>query len=121
VWVIDKVKKLVAEFLMTHPERTARDVTIACFGAAFKPDIDDLRESPSLKICEALAAQHPGRILVVEPNISALDQSGLVLSTIEEAQAVADVCVLLVRHKQFFGLDFTTNNYIVDTQGLLHL
>lgn len=121
VWVIDKVKKLVAEFLMAHPERTARDVTIACFGAAFKPDIDDLRESPSLKICEALAAQHPGRILVVEPNISALDRPGLVLSTIDEAQAVADVRVLLVRHKQFLGVAFTTDTYVVDAQGLLQL
>ncbi|PZW71113.1 UDP-N-acetyl-D-mannosaminuronic acid dehydrogenase [Pseudomonas sp. URMO17WK12:I1] len=118
-WVIDKVKSVVAEFLMAHPEKTASDVTIACFGGAFKPNIDDLRESPSLKICELLVAQHPGRVLLVEPNISALDQAGLVLSSIVEAQAVADVYVLLVSHKQFLDLDFTVSNYVVDAQGML--
>lgn len=117
-WVIDKVKRVVAEFLMAHPEKTASDVTIACFGVAFKPDIDDLRESPSLKICEVLAAQHPGRILVVEPNVSALDRPGLVLSSVSEAQSFADVCVLLVRHKQFLELDFLGGTYVVDTQGM---
>lgn len=117
-WVIDKVKRVVAEFLMAHPEKTASDVTIACFGVAFKPDIDDLRESPSLKICEVLAAQHPGRILVVEPNVSALDRPGLVLSSVSEAQSFADVCVLLVRHKQFLELDFGGGTYVVDTQGM---
>lgn len=119
-WVIDKVKRAVADFLMAHPDRTARDVTIACFGAAFKPDIDDLRESPSLEICEALAAQHPGRVLVVEPNVEALDRPGLVLAGSEEAQAAADVRVLLVRHKQFLGIDFADDGFTVDTQGMLH-
>lgn len=118
-WVIDKVKRVVAEFLMAHPEQTASDVTIACFGVAFKPDIDDLRESPSLKICEVLAAQHPGRVLVVEPNIEALECPGLELTDIGLALATADVHVLLVRHKQFLGIPFFSKGFRVDTQGLL--
>ena len=46
--------------------------TIACFGLAFKADIDDLRESPALGIVEALAASGAGRLVVVEPNVGAL-------------------------------------------------
>src|SRR5690554_3537692 len=68
-WVINKVKVAVAEFLQENPEKTAKDVTIACFGLAFKPDIDDLRESPALAIAARITEQHAGPTYVVEPNI----------------------------------------------------
>lgn len=116
-WVLEKVKLAVAEFLLAHPDRTARDVTIACFGAAFKPDIDDLRESPALAICQALAAQHPGRVLVVEPNVQSLQAQGLVLTDAESALADADVKVFLVRHSQFLRLALPADAYSVDAQG----
>src|SRR5690606_14051026 len=55
-WVINKVKQAVAEYLMENPDKTAKDVTIACFGLAFKADIDDLRESPALAITQHIAS-----------------------------------------------------------------
>lgn len=70
-WVINKVKQAVAEYLMKNADKTAKDVTIASFGLAFKPDIDDLRESPALAVTQQIAADHPGVVLAVEPNIKA--------------------------------------------------
>ena len=79
-------------------------MTIACFGLAFKPDIDDLRESPSLEIAIELARQHPGRVIAVEPNITELPgkmPTNLKLVTAEEAKGAAHIVVILVAHKEF--------------------
>lgn len=73
-WVIEKVKVAVAELLQAYPDKTAKEVTIACYGLAFKPDIDDLRESPSVDITLKIAESHPGQVLTVEPNIEELPQ-----------------------------------------------
>ncbi|WP_417662479.1 UDP-N-acetyl-D-mannosamine dehydrogenase [Pseudomonas sp.] len=123
-WVIDKVKVAVANFLQGNPERTASDVTIACLGLAFKPDIDDLRESPAMLISRKLSDIHPGRLIVVEPNIS---QQPLgfgekaELKDLAYAQSEADVVVLLVDHKEFKFLSFDTfkSSYFVDTRGVI--
>ncbi|MNF60149.1 UDP-N-acetyl-D-glucosamine 6-dehydrogenase [compost metagenome] len=120
-WVIEKVKLAVAELLQANPDKTARDVTISCFGLAFKPDIDDLRESPSLAITNRIAESHPGRTLAVEPNISELPNNSndrLELSSIENALPESDILVLLVDHKEFNGLQ-TNTKYLIDTRGIL--
>ena len=103
-WVINKVKLAVEEHLRTNPEKTAEDVTIACFGLAFKPDIDDLRESPALEITTHLAHLCAGNLLVVEPNIEVLPaalQECAQLVNVEQALACAQIVVMLVRHKEF--------------------
>lgn len=122
-WVIDKVKLAVAEFLQANPDKTARDVTIACFGLAFKADIDDLRESPALAITQTIAASHPGPVLAVEPNIEELPGKlvgKLNLASIETALAEADVIVLLVDHKEFKSLDpvVLRGQVIIDSRGV---
>lgn len=108
-WVIEKVKAAVGDFLLKNPGRTAKDVTVALFGLAFKPDIDDLRESPSLAIAKQLRAELAGPMLVVEPNIHEVPKAlkGCVLVAPEPGVAQADICVVLVGHKQFRGLDFS--------------
>ncbi|NUF82799.1 UDP-N-acetyl-D-mannosamine dehydrogenase, partial [Acinetobacter seifertii] len=73
-WVIDQVKIKIADFLQSNPTKTIKDVTIACYGLAFKPDIDDLRESPALEITKKLAEQGLN-ILAIEPNIEKLPQT----------------------------------------------
>jgi UDP-N-acetyl-D-mannosaminuronic acid dehydrogenase len=124
-WVINKVKLAIAEFLLAHPQKTARDVTIACFGLAFKANIDALRESPALAITQQVAAIHPGPVLAVEPNIEELPSklvSKPYLANIElaKAEAEADVVVLLVNHAAFKDIPATSlsKQRLVDTRGI---
>ncbi|UZD16901.1 UDP-N-acetyl-D-mannosamine dehydrogenase [Gallibacterium anatis] len=119
-WVIDKVKIKVAEFLQAHPEKTINDVTIACYGLAFKPDIDDLRESPALEITKKLA-ERGFNILAIEPNIEKLPEgmpSNVELISLKEKDE-ADIHLILVDHRQF-KLSFELHsNYVIDTKGIL--
>lgn len=77
---------------------------IACLGLAFKPDVDDLRESPALKIAERLARQGEVQVLAVEPHIDCLPESlqrcgNVRLVSLAEAMAQADLALGLVRHR----------------------
>lgn len=122
-WVVEKTKLAVAEFLSQNKEKAFKDVTIACFGVAFKPNIDDLRESPALNITKALAALNFRKLLVVEPNIDALPDSlknDVELVSIESAISSADICLLLVDHSEFRLIDkaFLNKVIIVDTKGI---
>lgn len=122
-WVISKVQIAVAEHLQANPDKSAKDVTIACFGLAFKPDIDDLRESPSVGITLALAKKHPGRVLAIEPNIERLPESltnSVELKSADSALHEADIVVLLVDHKAFKGIPKSRleTRQIIDTRGI---
>lgn len=121
-WVVEKVKAAVADCL-NDSGRGSSDVTIACFGLAFKPDIDDLRESPALHVTELIARWHRGQTLAVEPNVDALPASldGLVtLADRDQALATADVLVMLVDHRQFRALapSAIRQRWVVDTRGV---
>jgi UDP-N-acetyl-D-mannosaminuronic acid dehydrogenase len=99
---------------------------IACLGLAFKPDIDDLRESPAVEIASELAA-HPGtRVLAVEPHIRELPavlRGKVELTTLDQALAEADVVVLLVDHQCFKTRDWSDlgQTRVVDSRGVLPL
>lgn len=123
-WVINKVKLAVAEYLQENSDKTAKDVTIACFGLAFKANIDDLRESPALAITQKIAATHPGQVLTVEPNIKKLPDTlfgELTLASTEIAQAEADVIVLLVDHSIFkeYFLRELDGCKVIDIRGFI--
>lgn len=118
-WVIDQVKIKIAEFLQANPNKTIQDVTIACYGLAFKPDIDDLRESPALEITKKLAEQGLN-ILAIEPNINELPNqlpSNIKLISVEEHQQ-ADIHLILVDHKEFKNLK-SFGDKLIDTKGLV--
>lgn len=117
-WVVDKVKAAVGDFLLKNPSHTAQDVTVASFGLAFKPDIDDLRESPSLAIARRLRAELAGPLLLVEPNIHEVPDALADCELVEPETGIAraDICVVLVGHKQFRGLDFSARpeEFVID-------
>ena len=94
-WVVEKIKNTALKFEKNNGSKP----TIACMGLAFKPDIDDLRESPALYISESLSKLFD--VVVVEPNISTYDSLQLVSY---EQGLQADICVYLVTHSQFSKL-----------------
>ena len=93
-WVIEKIKIAAAD----ANARSGEKPTIACLGLAFKPDIDDLRESPALEVAQGLWGQDYD-VLAVEPNI----ESHKVLPLVDIADALkrADVLAVLVKHREF--------------------
>lgn len=116
-WVIDKVHAAIGLHLLEHPDKTAADVTLAIYGLAFKPDIDDLRESPALAIARQIAAGHRGPLLVVEPNIDSLPEKLGAARLIPIEDARADIHVLLVDHKPF-KMARRPEGKLVDTRGI---
>ncbi|MFV5590710.1 UDP-N-acetyl-D-mannosamine dehydrogenase [Acinetobacter variabilis] len=117
-WVIDQVKIKIAEFLQDNPEKTIKDVTVACYGLAFKPDIDDLRESPALNITKKLAEQGLN-VLAIEPNIQELPKSlpeNINLISLEEC-GKADIHLLLVTHREFKTIS-VKGEYVLSAVGI---
>lgn len=116
-WVINKVKIAISDFLQANPDKTAKDVVVACYGLAFKPDIDDLRESPAINITRKIACFHQGHVIAVEPNITSVDNEVFELKSLEQAEREADIAVLLVDHKEFKTLN-KTQTALIDTKGI---
>ncbi|MGL4397412.1 MAG: UDP-N-acetyl-D-mannosamine dehydrogenase, partial [Hyphomicrobium sp.] len=104
-WVLDRIA-LAAD---TFAAGAGRAPVIACYGIAFKANIDDLRESPSKEIAQALGAARPDQILVIEPNIRELpaDMPGCRLVAMDAARGQADLHVLLVAHTPFTHHDWS--------------
>lgn len=93
-WVIENIMQEIEAFRSLN----GRDPILACMGLAFKPDIDDLRESPALYVFNRLLASGV-QPLAVEPNIK--EHASLVLTPYEKALECADIVVYLVAHREF--------------------
>ena len=108
-WVVEKVMR--AHKRSVARGKKAEDIKVAVFGVAFKPDIDDLRESPALQIAETLLKELDSQFLIVEPNIEELPASlaGAKLVDASYAKEAADISVMLVAHKEFAGMSSSTD------------
>lgn len=118
-WVLAKVHQAVAE----HVAATGEPARIACFGLAFKPNIDDLRESPALAIATQLANTYPGQVHIVEPYISKLPTSlegKAELASLSDIFSSCDVALMLVDHNDFKAVPVPTSRSVrlVDTRGI---
>nr|WP_010133807.1 UDP-N-acetyl-D-mannosamine dehydrogenase [Microbulbifer agarilyticus] len=114
----------VADQVFQATQKHANPI-IACLGLAFKPDIDDLRESPALDVVKELSERSDNQLLAVEPNIDSLpvelSSKGVALVSLDEALAHADIVVVLVDHSSFLDIDsgLLAGKTVVDTRGLL--
>ena len=108
--MIEKIKNAVLQFEIQN----GRKAKVACMGLAFKPNIDDLRESPALYIARRLKADGLD-ILAVEPNIESHKEFEII--EYKEAIQKADIVAFLVAHKEFKCLD--VNNEL-DFCGVLN-
>jgi UDP-N-acetyl-D-mannosaminuronic acid dehydrogenase len=115
--VVQKVEK-ISQQLQSPP--------VACFGLSFKPDIDDLRESPSVEIVRSLAQKNNKQnFLVVEPYISVLPDSlrdfpNIQLVSSDDALQMSKIALMLVNHAAFYNIPAShlKNHYVIDTQGV---
>ena len=96
-WVIDQVQARAAAL----EDKLGRPARIGCLGLAFKPDVDDLRESPALHITTELLVAGVD-VLACEPNLT--DHPTIKLHTLEHVLAEADLLIFLVAHSPFKGL-----------------
>jgi len=117
-FVIEKIKEAT---------KNLQNPTIACLGLAFKANVDDLRESPAVKIVKELSAIYDQTIYVAEPHIEELPkdllESNVQLVKTEDAIEKAEVVVLLVDHDYFKVIDkkVLSNKIIIDTRGVLSI
>ena len=96
-WSIEKIKNAALKFELQNGKKPK----VACMGLAFKPDIDDLRESPALNITKRLIADGVD-VIAVEPNIKA--HKDFEIADYKKAIEISDIIVFLVGHKEFKGL-----------------
>jgi UDP-N-acetyl-D-mannosaminuronic acid dehydrogenase len=98
---------------------------VACLGLAFKPDIDDIRESPALAITEAVACWGDCDVFVAEPHLQELPgelngKNHVTMTDAAQAIARSDIVALLVNHRQFYQIDRASlaGKKLVDTRGM---
>ena len=111
-WCAEKIINSILRFEMENH----RKPVVALMGLAFKPDIDDLRESPAMHIAEKVIHSHEGaKILVAEPNVDVID---IPLTDYAEAYSQADIVAFLTAHRQFKELPWSDDKVIMDFCGV---
>jgi len=121
-WVVRKVEQAVHN--LAGKGHAANDLRISCFGLTFKPDVNDLRESPALRITVALAKRYAGKVAVVEPNLQvlpeALSDAQVVLMDLDDAITRTNILVVLVDHAQFKCIKphRGSQQVFIDTRGI---
>jgi UDP-N-acetyl-D-mannosaminuronic acid dehydrogenase len=124
--VNDAKPRFVVAQIRERAERLKNPV-IACLGLTYKPDVDDLRESPALAIATALADDSEGRILVADPNLRELPAPLAKLPNVSlcdtfDAVRKADIVAILVAHSPFRKIpqDELMRRMVIDATGLTH-
>lgn len=113
MWCAEKVRNAILEFEL----KNNRKPLVAMMGLAFKPNIDDLRESPSSHIVgKVMQICNGANILVVEPNVK--EHNVYKLTPYEEAFNKSDIIVMLTAHDKFKTLPYDNKKVILDFCGI---
>ncbi len=113
-WCAEKVQTAKLEFELQYGYKPS----IALMGLAFKPNIDDLRESPAKYIAQkVLQNANNEEYYIVEPNIT--EHKVFKITNYKEAVEKADIVVFLVAHKEFKNLNISPDKIILDFCGVL--
>lgn len=120
-FILNKVEEKINNLIANG--KSLKGIKIACLGLSFKPNIDDLRESPAIKIASELSKKYEHQVISVEPHIKSLpDQyknTGIELDKLENALE-ADIIIPLVKHNEFIKIDFSNKKEkLVDYIGLV--
>lgn len=106
--------------MMKYEKENGRKPVVALMGLAFKPNIDDLRESPAMEIAGMVAdSVSDNSLLIVEPNIS--EHGRFKLTDYKTAYENADIVAFLVNHREFATLDYRQNVVVMDFCGVFKL
>lgn len=112
-WCAEKIENAMLKFELKHH----RQPIVAMMGLAFKPNIDDLRESPAKYITTKVMQSHNNAdILVVEPNVQ--EHKVFKLTDYREAYEKADIVAFLVAHKEFKELPYREDKVVLDFCGI---
>lgn len=112
-WCAEKTKNTIQQFEIDH----GREPIVALMGLAFKPNIDDLRESPAKYIATKVMQGHnDGDFLIVEPNVA--EHKVFKLTHYKEAYEKADIIAFLVAHNEFKELAWRDDKIILDFCGI---
>ena len=112
-WCAEKIVNAILRFELEN----GRKPVVAMMGVAFKPDIDDLRESPAKTIIsKVMQSAGNSPILVVEPNVA--EHNVFKLTPYKEAYAQADIAVFLTAHTPFRSLEWDDRKIILDFCGI---
>ena len=118
-FVLEKINLAISKI-----EKNKDKIKIACLGLSFKPDINDLRESPALSITQKITSMGFFEVMVVEPNIQklppGLEKNSVGFFSLIDAIKYSDIIVLLVDHSEFknIDLDLLSGKQIIDTRGI---
>ncbi|MDH5822988.1 UDP-N-acetyl-D-mannosamine dehydrogenase [Luteimonas sp. RD2P54] len=119
-WVVQRILDELAG-LSVASGREPGQMRVACYGLAFKPNIDDLRESPAIEVVSELAGALNSEVFVVEPHIEtgASELQGVELVGLRHALESADLNVILVAHDAFKEAGLFDGSEVLDFTGIL--
>ena len=121
IYIYNKIKKTIKDH-----SKAINKLVVACFGIAFKANVNDLRESPSLSIAKKLLKLPFKNINIVEPNINELPKSiyrkNVKLSCINETIETSDILLFFVEHREFKSInkEKLKNKVVLDFKGIFN-